>query len=83
MEKTKKLSVLKTRNSEFERYRSNTKSLFVRPCGGVLVWKAQHENAKELEKFAIQYARAFGCDMDFELRTGHGIRVEHGSIYQS
>ncbi len=83
MEKTKGISILKTRNSEFERYRSNTKSLFVRTHGGVLLWTAQHESAKELEKRAIRYARAVGCDIDFELRTGHGIRVEHGSIYQS
>ena len=82
MEK-KKLSVLKTRNSEFERYRSNTKSLFLRSNGGALVWIGQHENANTLEKTAVSYAKSSGCPIDFELRTGHGILVESGTIYQS
>lgn len=82
MEK-KKLSVLKTRNSEFERYRSNTKSLFLRVYGGALVWIGQHENATTLEKTAISYAKSSGCPVEFELRTGHGILVESGTIYQS
>lgn len=83
MEKTKGISILRTRNSEFERYRSNTKSLFLRLNGGALVWIGQHENAKALEKTAISYAKSSGCPVDFELRTGHGILVESGTIYQS
>lgn len=82
MEK-KKLSVLKTRNSEFERYRSNTKSLFIRVYGGPLAWIGQHENATILEKVVMAYAKSSGCPIEFELRTGHGILVESGTIYQS
>ena len=81
MEK-KKLSVLKTRNSEFERYRSNMKSLFF-VYGDALVWIGQHENANTLEKTAISYAKSSNCPVEFELRTGHGIIVESGTIYQS
>lgn len=81
MEKTKaKLSIIKTRNSEFERYRSNLKTIWVRPANGELIWKGQHESAKVLEGYAKLYAHCVGCPVDFELRTGHGILVEFGSI---
>ena len=76
----RKVSVIKARNSEFEHYRSNLKSLWVRPVKGELIWKGQHESAKALEKEAVYYARVIGCPVDFELRTGHGILVEFGTI---
>ena len=81
MAKAKSVSILRTRNSEFDRYRSNMKSLFVRLPNGALVWKGQHENAPTLEGIARRYAYAVGSDVEYELRTGHGIRVEYGSIY--
>lgn len=84
MEKTTKInySIIRTRNSEFDRYKSNMKSLFVRLPNGALIWKGQSENARTLEKMATRYASAVGSDIDFELLTGFGVRVEYGSILQ-
>ena len=76
----RKVSVIKARNSEFEHYRSNLKSLWVRPVKGELIWKGQHESAKVLEGYARLYQHCVGCPVDFELRTGHGILVEFGTI---
>ena len=85
MEKTTKInySIIRTRNSEFDRYKSNMKSLYVRLPKGALIWKGQNENARKLEKIATQYATLIGSDVEFELRTGFGVRVEYGSILQS
>lgn len=83
METTKKRSVkynlARTRNSEFETYRSNLKTLFVRNHGQ-LEWRGQHEQAEVLESRARQVAAIYGISVEFELRTGTGILVEWGSV---
>lgn len=84
METTKKTrsvtyNLARTRNSEFEKYRSNLKTLFVRNSG-VLEWRGQHESAEVLERRARQIAAIYGISLEFELRTGTGIRVEWGTI---
>ena len=81
MEKTTKtITLMRTRNSEFTRYRSNIKSLFIRRLDDVLIWKGQHENADVLEGYAKQYAAIYDIDIEYELRTATGIRVEFGTI---
>ena len=83
MEETKaiptlKFTLIKTRNSEFKRYQSNVKTLFVRIGDGDLSWRGQHENAQALERHVLTLARLYQLDVSFSLRTGTGIVVETG-----
>lgn len=81
METTKKrFTIIRTRNSQYSRYRSNIKSLFVRRYGLPLEYRGQHENAEVLAKRALTYAQIVGDGLEYELRTGTGIAVERGEI---
>ena len=83
MEKRKKTTLIKTRNSEFERYKCDVKVLYAK-YGSICKYIAQHENAEELEKQLIKWCAIWGktLPVDFDIRTGTGIVVEYGTLIE-
>ena len=84
MEKrTKKLTLIKTRNSEFERYESDIKILWLK-YSTFYKYLGQHESADQLEQRAKFYIRQYGMStpVNFDIRTGTGIVVEYGTIFE-
>ena len=75
---TLKFTLIKARYSEFARYQSNVKSLFIRIGDGGLSWRGQHEDATVLEKRVLRLAQLYQVDITFMLSTGVGIVVEAG-----
>lgn len=84
MEKREKRTILiKTRNSEFERYESDMKVLFAK-YGAICKYIAQHENATELERKLKQWVTIYGKELPvvYDIRTGTGIIVEYGILLE-
>lgn len=84
MEKrTKKLTLVITRNSEFARYESDIKILWLK-YGTFYKYLGQHENADKLEQTAMRYIMEYGkpTPVNFDIRTGTGIVVEYGTIFE-
>lgn len=84
MEKrTKKLVLIKTRNSEFERYESDVKILWLK-YGSICKYLGQHESAEQLEKRLTRYIREYGrpTPAQYDIRTGTGIIVEYGTVFE-
>lgn len=77
----KKYLMTFTRNSEYERYYSDIKVLFVSYDGKMWRYLGQHEKAEKLETLAKARAQYAGCDaLRFQIKTGTGILVEFGNI---
>lgn len=84
MEKREKRTMLiKTRNSEFERYESDMKVLFAK-YGAICKYIAQHESANELERKLKQWVAIYGKELPvaYDIRTGTGIIVEYGILLE-
>lgn len=81
MEKRKKTTLIKTRNSEFERYESDVKILFAK-YGSICKYIAQHERADVLEARLKQWVEVYGKSLpvSYDIRTGTGIVVEYGTL---